>query len=145
MKTRNSSLFAVFMICSLAVSVFGANDAQEKPTALHQAQINFDRAGKAPTMIQFDQAKQPTAASFFNEYKQYFGISHDNTIQSYRSTHDQLGTHHRYIQHYKGIPIIGAEYILHEKNGAVWHANGLLVHDLNLDVAPALTEQAALH
>ncbi len=95
-------------------------------------------------MIQFAQTKQPTVAAFFQAYKQYFQLSDDNQIQAYRSSHNELGSHHRYIQHYKGIPIIGAEYILHEKNGTVWHANGQLVHGLKMDVAPALSEQAAL-
>ncbi|MGH7599339.1 MAG: M4 family metallopeptidase [bacterium] len=144
MKTKSNPLFVSFMILCLTVSAFGASDDQEKPTVLHQAQIKFDKAGKVPTMIQFAQSKQPTVATFFQEYKKYFQISDDNQIQAYHSSHNELGNHHRYIQHYKGIPIIGAEYILHEKNGSVWYANGQLVHDLKMDVVPALSESAAL-
>jgi bacillolysin len=144
MKTKSNPLSVIFIIFCLAVSAFGANDGQEKSTVLQQAQIKFDKAGKAPTEISFTGAQQPTVATFFQEYKKYFQISDDNQIQAYRSSHDELGAHHRYIQHYKGIPIIGAEYILHEKNGTVWYANGQLVHELKMDVVPALSEQAAL-
>ncbi|MGH7455826.1 MAG: hypothetical protein ACRENG_31005, partial [bacterium] len=144
MKTKSYPLVVIFMVFCLTVSAFGADDGQEKATVLQQAQIKFDKAGKSPTVIQFAQSKQPTVAAFFQEYKQYFQISDDNQIQAYLSSHNELGSHHRYIQHYKGIPIIGAEYILHEKNGTVWHANGQLVHGLKVDVAPALSEQAAL-
>jgi Zn-dependent metalloprotease len=52
--------------------------------------------------------------------------------------------HYRYNQYYKGIEIIGAQYILHEKNGYIRSANGRLVHKLNLDVKPILSEQSAL-
>jgi len=144
MKTKSNPLFVILMTFYLAVSAFGASDGQEKTTVLHQAQIKFEKTGKSPTIIKFAQGQQPTVAAFFQEYKQYFQISEDNQIQAYRSSHNELGGHHRYIQHYKGVPIIGAEYILHEKNGTVWHANGQLVHGLKMDVAPILSEPAAL-
>jgi Zn-dependent metalloprotease len=145
MKTKHNHLFAIFLTLGLAASIAGADEGQEKASVFHQAQIKFDQAGKSPTVIKFVGAKQPTVAAFFQDYKQYFQISDDNKIQWHRSTQDEIGSHHRYNQHYKGIEIIGAEFILHEKNGTVWHANGQLVHGLNMDVgAPALSEQAAL-
>lgn len=143
MKKRYSRFVVATMFC-MAVLAFAADDGQEKNTILHQAQLKFDQTGKTPTEIKFAGAQQPAVATFFQEYQKYFQISGDNQIQLYRSSYDQLGAHHRHIQHYKGIPIIGAEYILHEKNGAVWYANGRLVHDLKMDVAPVLSEAAAL-
>ena len=42
-----------------------------------------------------------------------------NFVQIQKTT-DQLGqVHYRYNQHYKGIEIIGAQFILHNKNGFI--------------------------
>jgi Zn-dependent metalloprotease len=144
MKTTFNQLFVIFLTVCMAASIVGADEGQEKASVLQQAQIRFEKDGKSPTEIKFSEGSQPKVAAFFDEYKQYFGISDENKIQLYHSSQNEIGSHHRYLQHYKGIPIIGAEYILHEKNGAVWHANGLLVHGLKMDVTPALSEQAAL-
>ncbi|MGH7491667.1 MAG: M4 family metallopeptidase [bacterium] len=144
MKHERNYLVAMLLASGLAVSAFGVDDGQEKATVLHQAEMKFDKAGKAPTVIQLVQGQQPTVAAFFQEYKRYFQIPEDNQLQAFHSSQNELGGHHRYLQHYKGIPIIGAEYILHEKNGAVWLANGQLVHGLQMDVMPALGEHAAL-
>lgn len=143
MKQCYSRIVVATMFC-MAGLAFAADNGQDKNTILHQAHLKFDRAGQAPTEIRFEGAQQPSVAAFFPEYKRYFQLSDDNQIQVYRSSYDELGAHHRHIQHYKGVPIIGAEFILHEKNGTVWYANGRLVHDLKMDVAPALNEAAAL-
>ncbi len=144
MKNKRNDLFAMLLAFCFTAPAFGADDGQERATVLHQAEMKFDRAGKAPTVIQFVQGHQPTVAAFFQEYKQYFQLSDDNQLQAFHSSHNELGSHLHYLQLYKGIPIIGAEYILHERNGAVWHANGQLVHGLQMNVTPALGEHAAL-
>jgi len=144
MKTKFNHFFAIFLTFCLAASIVGADEGQEKATVLHQAQIQFEKDGKSPTVIKFPEGSQPKVAAFFDEYKQYFSISDENRIQLFRSSQNEIGNHHRYNQQYKGVEILGAEYILHEKNGTVWYANGQLVHGLNMDVAPALGEHAAL-
>ncbi len=41
------------------------------------------------------------------------------------SKEDEIGmTHLKYNQHYKGIPVLGGQFILHEKNGMIKSANG---------------------
>jgi len=144
MKAKFNHLFAISLTFCLAASIVGADEGQEKVSVLNQAQIQFEKDGKLPTVIKFAEGSQPKVASFFDEYKKYFQVSDDNQIQLHRSSKNEIGAHHRYNQRYKGIEIIGAEYILHEKNGTVWHANGQLVHGLEMDVAPALNESAAL-
>jgi len=52
--------------------------------------------------------------------------------------------HYRYQQNYKGIPVEGAVYLIHEKNEKVQTANGKLVHHLKVDVNPILNEKQAL-
>src|SRR5262245_12067452 len=108
MKHERNHLLAILLTACLTVSAFAADEGQEKATVLHQADIKFDKAGKAPTMIQFVSGQQPAVATFFQEYKQYFQISDDNQFQAFHSSQNELGSHHRYLQYYKGIPIIGA-------------------------------------
>jgi len=63
--TRLNCLFIIFLAFILTISIYAAGEDQEKVTDLNQAQITFDKTGKSPTMIRFDQAKQPTLTSFF--------------------------------------------------------------------------------
>ena len=52
-------------------------------------------------------------------------------------------SHFRYQQEYQGLPVIANEYILHEKNGKVYAANGLFTPGLALDVSPAVSVSIA--
>jgi len=60
---------------------------------------------------------------------------------------DQLGAkHYSYQQSYKGIPVEGAIYKIHEhSNNEVYASNGKLVNDLNLTSQPALTPEDAVN
>ncbi|MCK6560353.1 M4 family metallopeptidase [bacterium] len=144
MTGRQNYFFAALVALAVTAALSAAaEEGQDKSAVLQQAQMHFDKTGKAPTEIKFTAAQQPTLATFFQEYKKYFQISDDNQFLPFHLTHNALGSHHRYLQHYRGVPIVGAEYILHERNGKVWYANGLLVHDLKMEVTPSLGEAAA--
>jgi len=52
--------------------------------------------------------------------------------------------HYRLQQMYKGIPIEGVQYLLHEKNGLIETANGNVVTGLDLNTMPSISEEAAL-
>ena len=58
---------------------------------------------------------------------------------------DELGwTHYRMQQTYKTIPIEGADYIMHERNGLVEKSNGTLVKNLNQSIVPSISDAKAL-
>ena len=107
------------------------------------AQINMKNQGN-PQSLRFEEGNQPTVSAFFDDYKQAFPMADEMKMEEYKVHTDQIGTHHRYDQYYKGIQILGAQYVLHEKNGAVWYANGHLIHRLDMDVNPAISEESAL-
>jgi len=71
-------------------------------------------------------------------------MSDEIEMKEYKVSTDKIGTHHRYNQYYKGIEILGAQYVLHEKNDAVWYANGQMIHNLDMDVNPEISEESAL-
>jgi Zn-dependent metalloprotease len=109
------------------------------------ATIRMDKQGKAPLEIRFKEGKQVSVASFSDAYKQKFNLSEDNEFKPFKVFSDQLGqTHHRFKQYYKGLELAEVQYLVHEKNGSVFYAHGNLIHGLDLDVAPVLSENEAL-
>jgi len=72
-------------------------------------------------------------------------LSDQDALQLIASTKDELNyQQYRYQQSYKGIPIEGAIYIMHEKEGKVKLSNGSLVTQLNINTQPSLSEAVAL-
>ena len=109
------------------------------------ATIRMDKQGKAPLEIKFKEDKDLSVASFFDAYKQEFNLSEDNEFKSFRVVSDQLGqTHYRFKQYYKGLELAEVQYLVHENNGSVFYAHGRLIHGLDFDVTPVLSENEAL-
>jgi len=110
------------------------------------AQITMDKQRTAPLDIRFRENAGLSVNSFWNAYRQVFHLSNDNEMKSFRVLTDQLKqTHYRYKQYYRGIEVADVQYLLHEKNGLVFHTHGHLIHGLHLDVVPTLSEEQALH
>lgn len=85
-----------------------------------------------------------TALQLAND-KSTLQLGTNDNLEIISVTQDNIGfTHHRYQQTYKGIPIEGAEYIMHEKDSRVTHANGRLARNINLTTTPSITEAQAL-
>src|SRR4030067_345891 len=147
-------MFKSFYVAILGISLFAFGlsgiQAQElnkqiSKTAFKDARLVFDKAGEAAIDIQLKNDSAIPIESFFNEYGKAFNLSKDNEVKSFQVTKDNLGqTHHRYKQYYKGIELAEVQYILHEKNGQVIHANGKLIHGLDLNVEPTLSESETL-
>ena len=109
------------------------------------AQIRMDADGKTPLEIRFQENENITATVFTEAYKQNFRLSDDHQLKPFSVFTDQIGqTHHRLMQIYKGIEITEVQYLVHEKEDAVVYAHGKLIHGLDLDVIPGLTENQAL-
>jgi len=147
-------MFKSFYVAILCISLFAFGlsgiQAQElnkqiSKTAFKDARLVFEKAGEAAIDIQFKNNNAIPIESFFSEYSNAFNLSSDNEVKSFQVTKDNLGqTHHRYKQYYKEFELAEVQYILHEKNGQVIHANGKLIHGLDMDVKPTLSENEAL-
>ncbi|MGQ0826803.1 MAG: M4 family metallopeptidase [Bacteroidota bacterium] len=84
-------------------------------------------------------------STLFTDNKSAFGLGENDQMQLLKQETDQLGMiHYRFKQMYKSIPIDDADYLVHERNGAVISANGKLIHDLNLNTTPAISEKTAV-
>lgn len=98
-----------------------------------------------PGMIYFDKEKEIKTKDLFTKYKDAFALRMDDEMQLERVQVDGIGiTHHKFKQSYKGVPIEGAEIIVHEKEGYAYSMNGILINDLELDVTPTITYSKAL-
>ena len=85
-----------------------------------------------------------TSSSFVANINQYFGIPAEFTFVQAESNTDDLGMHHRHLlQLYKGIPVEGMGYRVHERDGFVTSANGKAVRDMHLDTQVSLSEEYA--
>jgi Zn-dependent metalloprotease len=85
-----------------------------------------------------------TASSFLANINQYFGIPAEFTFVEAESNTDDLGMRHRLLQqYYKGIPVEGMGYRLHEKGGFVTSVNGKAVRNMSPDMHVSLSEEQA--
>lgn len=74
------------------------------------------------------QQYQVPAATFFQTFQKQLGLSQADDMVLREKSEEQAGIiSYRYQQHYMGVPIHGATFILHEQNGVVTYANGLIV------------------
>ncbi len=94
--------------------------------------------------LAYDKAAQKSAAQLMQD-KTALQLSADDDLELLTTQNTSATSkHYRYQQSYKGIPIEGAIYLLHEKDALVHHANGRLVRALNLNTNPTIDETTAL-
>lgn len=91
---------------------------------------------------------KPRAAAggpqFFVRHKKVFGLGDNDSMVHVRAAKDAAGrTHQRFQQYFNGIPIEGAEFLVHEADGFVTSANGNLLRHLGASEKPALSVPAA--
>lgn len=81
----------------------------------------------------------------FQDYKDAFGLSTDDEMILKSSHVDELGINHYFFrQYYRGVPIEDGKYVVHEKEGRTYRANGIIVTNSNMDVTPTISENTAL-
>ena len=88
---------------------------------------------------------QVPAAQFFGSYAKELGLSsaEDMILRNETSSHGTTKTY-RYNQSYHGIPIEGATLILHEKNGVVTYANGMIISNFYRPFTPIVQREEAI-
>ncbi|MFH1829799.1 MAG: M4 family metallopeptidase [Pseudomonadota bacterium] len=89
---------------------------------------------------------QVSRAEFFESYAPGLGLGANDQMSEISSrTLDKWGlVQSRFKQQYKGLDVLGADYVLHENDGAVTFAVGKIASGLTLDVTPAISELEAL-
>lgn len=139
------AIFCLSMPMRINTAAAQSRNAPVAEGLFSEAKILMDQEGVFPREIRFPEGKGMPASSFFENYKKAFRLSDDNEIKPIKIFTDQLGqTHHRYKQYYRGVELAEVHFLMHEKDGLVFYAHGPLIHGLDLNVRPALTEAEAL-
>jgi Zn-dependent metalloprotease len=107
------------------------------------AKFYYGNQNEPPRAIEFKE-RTVTASTFLANINQYFKIPAEFTFIEAESNTDHLGMRHRLLQQfYKGIPLEGMGYRVHEKGGFVTSANGKAVRNIKLDTQTAISEEQA--
>jgi len=148
LKTLKFPVLSIVLLLILSI-IFSYNDSigkeSEKTSRFFSiAKINLDDNGVSPVEIRLDQNRDITLSSFWELYRSTFPLSDENRIELFKDHTDQYGqTHNRYKQTYKDIEISAVQYLVHEIEGSAKYAHGKLIHGLNLDVIPSISEDEA--
>jgi len=85
-----------------------------------------------------------SSATELSQNRTALSLSENDTLKLIATTKDDFDyKHYRYHQTYKGIPIEGAVYLIHEKQGKVKLSNGTLVKRLNVKTQASISENEA--
>ncbi len=83
-------------------------------------------------------------SQFFQKYGSGLGLGPDDHMIERRTYTDKWGfTQSRFAQQYKGLEVLGADYVLQEKEGGVTYAVGKIVNGLDLDTTSTISESQA--
>ena len=147
MKTSYATLLCVFLF---AMSL----NAQKTQGFSEKAKASFKKVTTPESTLRWMTIKEPEKVSkdlFLQKSKVIFDLDEKTTFkeigvskESQLSNINQGWKHYRLQQMYKGIPIEGAHYLLHEKNGLIETANGDVVAGLDINTMPSISEDAAL-
>ena len=87
---------------------------------------------------------QVPASQFFSSYAKELGLSSaEDMVLNDEGISRGANKTYRYGQYYRGVPIEGATMILHEKNGVVTYANGMIIQNFYRPFTPTIgTEEA---
>ena len=88
---------------------------------------------------------QVPAEQFFGSYAKELGLlsAEDMVLLDATASHGTTKTY-RYNQCYRGVPIEGATMILHEKDGVVTYANGVLIQNFYRPFTPTVQKEEAI-
>ncbi|MBI5219421.1 MAG: M4 family metallopeptidase [Bacteroidia bacterium] len=144
MKTLSINI-ALFLLIVFTGNIFAQNISQ-KPAGYLSKLRQIAAFKDDPDWITIKPGKNINAKQIFEFQKDAFGLGKDDKMILVRTEKDKLGyNHYRFQQHYKGVPVDGAVYLVHEKNGRAVKANGKPVRNLDISSIPLILPQDAVN
>ncbi|CAN5126417.1 hypothetical protein BH09BAC5_BH09BAC5_21050 [soil metagenome] len=138
----------IFTFCALLFSVstfaktFTGNEAAQLVKGADKVIVDENRQ----TISFVHLAEQPVATNQVVFLKELLNAGNETDFQLYKTDVDKLGwTHYRYRQLYKNIPIEGAVYYLHTKNGKILSANGEFYSGININITSSVPVSSAVN
>ena len=115
MKKFNTIIVLLILSC-LIFSVDAQQDSNNSTIKdFEEAFIRLENWGGSPIEIRFKEGAAVSESNFFDRYRNYFDLSNYYQFVLVEKFSDLLNqTHYRYNLHYKGVEVIGAQFILHE-------------------------------
>ena len=105
----------------------------------------FGSRNEAARAIEFREGKV-RSSDIMSNINTYLDIPAEFTFVEEESSFDGLGMRHRLVrQHYKGLPLEGLAYRIHEKGGFVTSMNGKGVREIRLKSHAVISEEQAFH
>ena len=136
-----------FTLILILLSILGLN-AQEKYTFSEEAQTAFKKIATPESTLRWMTVKETEKvpkAEFLQKSKAIFDLDEKTDFTEIRVNKGSNGwLHYRMQQTHNSIPILGAEYLIHEKNGLIETANGDVLAGLNISTTPSISEEVAL-
>lgn len=131
----------MYRIATALIALFAAaqfSHAQTLSDVAYELQIQeaksiqYSSLSDLPSFIVLQEDVELKASEFTSWAKETLGLSDEVSFVELRHETDRLGFDHiRLQQHWNGIPIKGAIWILHMRDGHVRSMNGFLVSDVN--------------
>ncbi len=141
-NTIRYSIFRFLIFITFLISAF--SDAKSQ-NSLNKANIIYDQRDDTPLEITFKLTDEVSVDRFILDYQRQYLKTTDTQIKKSSIFLDEIDqVHYRLKQYYKGLELAGVQLLAHEKNGQIFYVHGKLIHDLNLNVKPALSEEQAL-
>lgn len=104
----------------------------------------IDKRGNS-IRIKFTPKSNTSASNFFQEFASIFHLTANDKFELFNTAKDNIGfSHYSYQQYYKGVLVQGGQYLLHEKDGKLFSANGNFYSDLSLLSNATISSEAAI-
>lgn len=133
-----SGIFVAFLFTASICPAWGQS-------RLSPALTSITAPGSEPDWLLFDQNLNLDGKTIFSTHKTAFGLGEQDEMILTRVQSDELGyIHYRYQQHHQGVPVEGAEFIIHSLDGKAIKGNGHLQTGLGLQAIPAVSPGQAL-
>ena len=136
---KNAALFfaglLLFLCMPARAQVFQGNEALDR----------IARVTHESGWIRFNEDVAPEASSLFSNHGVAFGLSAGDEMMEVRRERESGGVEHiRYQQTYRGVPVAGADFVVHSRDGRAVLANGKLVRGLQCATEPAIMSKSAI-
>lgn len=148
---KTSQLLVVSMSFVYSVQAFSQSfTGKEAEAKIKDAQwVEYQENVSRPTFIEFNASSSNFRLAVANPVemmKEVLALKSTDNLVSYKQENDNLGfTHTRYHQTYKGVPVVGGDYIAHQRGGLLDCINGSFFTFSDLSVTPSLAEATALN
>jgi Zn-dependent metalloprotease len=145
---RLSKLIAtITLICTFVFSSFSQSFYGSKASAYVKGseEVLFKKGIKNPQYIKFNEGNEIGVDDFLPWLSKNFKISDRISYKLLRSAKDDIGfVNYKYQQLFDNIPVYGAVFFTHAKNGKVLSFNGEFYSDIIFENSITLGEEDAL-